>query len=144
MERRRDLEKLHEEISELFSDMWQVPRFAAWQGFRPQVDCYRTAEPPQLHVVVELPGVDPADVKVVLDERTLVIAGERRRPKIEGAQYQQMELDYGTFQRQIRLGEPIDVDATTATYERGLLRLVLPIAPVPPPRDPVAIEVTRS
>ena len=79
-------------------------------------------------------------VKLIED----VVAGERRRPKIEGAQYQQMELDYGTFQRQIRLGEPIDVDATTATYERGLLRLVLPIAPAPPPRDPVAIEVTRS
>jgi HSP20 family protein len=144
VERRRDLEKLHEEIQELFSDMWQVPRFAAWQGFRPQVDCYRTAEPPQLHVVVELPGVDPSEVKVVLDERTLVIAGERRRPRIEGAQYQQMELDYGTFNRQIRLGEPVDVDAVTATYERGLLRLVLPIAPAPPPRDPVAIEVTRT
>jgi HSP20 family protein len=94
--------------------------------------------------VIELAGVDPDAVKVVLDERTLVITGERKRPKIEGAQYQQMEIDYGTFQRQIRLAEAVDVDAATATYERGLLRLVLPIAPVPPRRDPVAIEVTRA
>ena len=144
MERKRDLEKLHEEIQELFSDMWQVPRFAAWQGFRPQVDCYRLADPPELHVVVELAGVDPDDVKVVLDEHTLVVTGERRRPRLEGAHYHQMEIDYGTFQRQIRLAEPVDVDAATATYERGLLRLVLPIAPAPPRRDPVAIEVTRA
>jgi HSP20 family protein len=144
VERRRDFEKLHEEIQELFADMWQVPRFAAWQGFRPQVDCYRLADPPRLHVVIELAGVDPDDVKVVLDERTLVITGERKRPRVEGAHYQQMEIDYGTFQRQIRLTEPVDVDAATATYERGLLRLVLPIVPAPPPKDPVAIEVTRT
>jgi HSP20 family protein len=144
VDRRRDFEKLHEEIQELFADMWQVPRFASWQGFRPQVDCYRVADPPALHVIVQLPGVDPADVHVTLDERTLIIAGERRRQKHEGVQYVQMEIDYGPFERQIRLTDSVDIDAATATYERGLLKLVLPIAPLPPPRQPVAIEVSRS
>jgi HSP20 family protein len=145
VDRRRDIDQLHDEIQELFADMWQLSRFTGLrQGYRPPVDCYRTADPPELHVVVELPGIDPADVQVVLDERTLVIAGERKRPRREGVQYRQMELDYGTFQRQVRLDDSVDVDRATATYERGMLRLVLPIAPVPPPRAPVAIEVTRE
>jgi HSP20 family protein len=144
VDRRRDLEKLHDEIQELFADMWQVPRFASWQGFRPQVDCYRAADPPALHVIVQLPGVEPSDVNVTLDEQTLVISGERRREKRDGVQYHQMEIDYGPFERQIRLTENVDVDTASATYERGLLKLVLPIAPVPPPRKPVAIEVSRT
>ncbi len=87
MDRRRDFDQLHDEIQELFADMWQLSRFTGpRQGFRPQVDCYRTADPPELHVIVELPGVDPADVQVVVDERSLVIAGERKRPKLEGVQ----------------------------------------------------------
>jgi HSP20 family protein len=144
VDKRRDIENLHEEIRELFADMWQVPRFASRQGFRPQLDCYRSADPPALHVTIQLPGVDPADVHVTLDERTLIVTGERRRPKLASVQYQQMEIDYGPFERQLRLLENVDVDAATATYERGMLMLVLPIAPVPPRREPVAIEVSRS
>ena len=57
---RRDVDKLQEEIEELFADLWQVPRFSGLRtGFRPNVDSYHTDEPHQLTVVIELPGVDP-------------------------------------------------------------------------------------
>ena len=37
---RRDVDKLQEEIEELFADLWQVPRFSGLRlGFRPNVDC---------------------------------------------------------------------------------------------------------
>jgi HSP20 family molecular chaperone IbpA len=39
-----------------------------------------------------------------------------------------MEIDYGSFRRQIRLSEPVDTAAAEATYARGLLRVVLPVA----------------
>ena len=58
--RRRNIDDLQDEIQELFDDLWQVPRFAGMRrGFRPQCDCYLTEDPRTLHVVVELPGVDP-------------------------------------------------------------------------------------
>ena len=60
MARKRDMDQLQNEIQELFADLWQVPRFSGLRaGFRPQIDCYRTADPPELVVLVELPGVDP-------------------------------------------------------------------------------------
>ncbi len=142
--RRRDLDDLQGEIQELFADLWQVPRFSGLlHGFRPQVDCFRTEQPPALNVVVELPGVDPASVDVAVTGRALTVAGSRERPRVEGARYQHMEIDYGPFQRRVDLGEDVDPAAATATYERGLLRVVLPLATSAQRETKVAIEVER-
>ena len=126
MSDRRD--KLHEEIEELFADLWQVPRFAGThRGFRPTVDCFHTDDPHELTIVVELPGVDPASLNVVAQERTLAISGERQRPRVSGAVYQQMEIEYGPFMRQVRLSEDVDPQGATAEYDRGVLTVRLPI-----------------
>ena len=128
MRRPTDIDRLHEEIQELIDELWQVPRFAGGRsGFRPQVDCVRSDDPPALHIVVELPGVDPSELQVVAADRVLVVAGVRQRQPLEG-RYQQMEIEYGPFQRRIPLEEPVDTNAATARYEHGLLTVVLPIA----------------
>jgi HSP20 family molecular chaperone IbpA len=55
-----------------------------------------------------------------------------------------MEIDYGPFQRQITLAEDIDPENASATYERGILTVRLPIAPQPTPRESVLIAVRRA
>lgn len=142
---KRDIDHLQREIQELFADLWQVPRFSGLRaGFRPHVDCYRTAEPDELIVLVELPAVDPDQVEVAVADGTLHVAGVRARPRCERQVYQQMELDYGPFRRQIPLGADVDVSQARATYERGILRVVLPLAKRAAAGARVSIEVTRS
>jgi HSP20 family protein len=143
--RKRDIEDLAGEIQELFADMWQVPRFSAGlrQGYRPQADCYRTEDPPALTVVLELPGVDPAGVEVVVSGRTLTVNGERERPRIPGARYFAMEIEYGQFHRRLELEEEIDATQASAAYDKGMLKIVLPLAPRAP-AGKVSIEVTRA
>ena len=134
-----------EEIEELFAELWQVPRFAGLRhGFRPNVDSFHTDDPHALTVVVELPGVEPSSVQVVARERTLMVAGERRRPQAPGRIYQQMEIEYGTFQRQIRLAEDVDPERATASFEHGVLTIVLPVVEQAPQRGRVTIEVWRA
>jgi HSP20 family protein len=141
MARRRDIDRL-ESIQELIEDLWQVPRFARGGGMRPNVDCFRTAEPPQLVVVAELPGIDPADLRIEVADRTLVISGERRRPRVDGeTTYQQVEIEYGAFQRRIDLGQSVQAGAD-ATYERGMLTIRLPLAEQPPEPRVARITVT--
>jgi HSP20 family protein len=139
---RRDIDRLRDEIEDLFTELWQVPRFASRAGaFRPQVDCYRTEDPPALTVVVELAGVDPDEVQIVATPQTLLVAGERRRPEVEGRLYQQMEVDYGPFRREVALAEDVDPAGGRASYERGLLTVVLPLAKRAPRPAKVPIEV---
>jgi HSP20 family protein len=134
VQKRRDVRRIHEELEELFADLWQVPGFAGLrQGFRPQVDCYRTEEPPAVTLVVDLAGIDPEEVSIEVSERTVVVSGVRRRPPLTcRVSYRQMEIEYGQFQRRISLAEDVDPAAGEATYERGLLKVVLPLAQKPP------------
>jgi HSP20 family protein len=138
-------DRMHEEIEELFAELWQVPRFAGLRhGFRPNVDCFHTDDPHRLTVVVEVPGVDPGTLHVVAADRMLVIAGERKRPQVPARVYQQMEIDYGPFRRQIRLAEDVDPSRATARYERGILTVELPVVEESVPTGRISIEVSRA
>jgi HSP20 family protein len=130
---KRNVDRLQQELEELFSDMWQVPAFAGMRrGFRPHVDCYRSDEPPAVTVVVDLAGIDPNHVEIAVTDRTVVVSGERRRPGLAcRVSYRQMEIEYGPFQRHISLAENVDPAAAEATYEQGLLKVVMPLAQKP-------------
>jgi HSP20 family protein len=109
-------------------ELWEVARFSGRRrGFQPQCDCYRTGDPPALHLVLELPGVDPDAVRIVASGTTLVVSGVRERPHPTAARYHQVEIEYGPFERRIQLAEDIDAGQTTATYEAGMLRLEVPL-----------------
>jgi HSP20 family protein len=109
-------------------ELWEVTRFSgARRGFQPQCDCYRTDDPPALHLLLELPGVDPAAVRIVASGTALVVSGMRARPQPAGARYHQVEIEYGPFERRIELAEDVDADAATAIYEAGMLRLEVPL-----------------
>lgn len=128
---RRELGRLQGEIQELLADLWQIPRVAGLrQGFRPPTDCFRTEDPPELVVVVDIAGVDPADVQILVAENALVVSGVRRRPAAaKRPSYRQLEIDYGLFQHRIALDDDVDAAKATASYRSGLLTILLPIAP---------------
>lgn len=130
MEKRRKVGP--EQLEELFSELWQLPSLAR-RGYRPQVDCYRSDDPPAVTVVADLPGIEPDDVEITVTERTVSITGVRRRPPRETpVSYRQMELEYGPFQRRVTLAEDVDPDHAEAHYERGQLTIVMPLARKPP------------
>jgi HSP20 family protein len=143
MGRRRDL---REEIDELFGELWQVSRLSGMRrGFRPQVDAFRTEDPPTFTVVVDIAGIEPDQVNVTATENALVISGERHREPCEGNRvFQQIELEHGPFERLVHLPEDVDLSHAEARYERGLLTIVVPIAAKAKAPDPVPIEIRRQ
>jgi HSP20 family protein len=124
---RRDIERLRGEMEELFSDLWFHRLSPQRTGFRPRVDVYRTPDPPAVHVVVELAGVDPDKVDISVADGALVISGQRQRHAGGERRYEHIEIDYGPFQRRLALGDGIDTTAAEASYEHGLLTIVLPL-----------------
>lgn len=140
---RRDFGRLQGEIQELLADLWQIPRVAGLrQGFRPPTDCYRTEDPPEVVIVVDIAGIDPAQVRIDVGERVLLVSGRRRRPHGDTRpSYRQMEIDYGRFERQIPLDDDVDPTRAHATYESGLLKIVVPVTSARPRKEPTVIEV---
>ena len=137
------MDRLRSEMEELFADLCQVPRLVGHRrGFRPRLDVYRTDDPRAIHVVVELAGIDPSHVELSFADGMLVITGARRREAKGQAVYQQMEMDYGPFQRHVEIDERIDPDGIEAAYDRGLLRIVLPVATRR--ARPVKVDITAK
>jgi HSP20 family protein len=98
------------------------------KAFMPTTDVFDRKG--DLVVRVELPGVDAGkDVKVSVEEGSLVIAGERRQHgEIREDAYYRMETSYGAFTRRVPLPEGIDEDTITAEYKDGVLEVVVPKA----------------
>ena len=134
--------RIQDEIEELFADLWQVPRFVGLRrGFRPNVDAFRSGDGELLTVIVEVPGVDPASLNVAVSERTLVISGDRPRPAGEGRVYEQMEIEYGAFSRQISLPTDVDSDGAAARFDLGVVTVQLPVAEQVPAGGRISIAV---
>jgi HSP20 family protein len=138
---------LKDEIDELFADLWQVSRLSGLRhGFRPQLDCFLTENPSAFTIVVDIAGVDPADVHLVAADGTLTISGDRQREPCEGRVFQQMEIEHGPFERVVQLPDDVDLEQADARYERGLLMVVIPITPkrAPALRVPIDVETSRK
>jgi HSP20 family protein len=103
------------------------------------IDAYRHAE--EFVVELYLPGVDPGSIDLTVEKNVLTIHAERRRTSPDDAELVVGERPYGTFSRQLFLGESLDPDRLAADYADGVLTLRVPIAEKAKPRR---IEVTRS
>ncbi len=139
---RRDIDRLTSELEELFADLCQHRLAPQRVGFRPRVDVYRTEDPPALRVVVELAGVDPAEVELAVTDGVLIVSGRRQRPSGNVRRYEHIEIDYGPFERRIALGDGVDAGAAEAGYEHGLLTITIPLRHRL--AGPVRVRVARS
>ncbi|GAA1963520.1 Hsp20/alpha crystallin family protein [Microbacterium deminutum] len=124
----RDLDRL---ASTLF-DARRGPR-------RMPMDLYRDGD----HYVLtaDLPGVDPGSVDIDVDGQLLTIRAERTLTSGEGVKWITREREAATFVRQLNLGQGIDTDMISASYDSGVLSVTIPVSEKARPRR---IEVAGS
>lgn len=103
------------------------------------IELYREDERYVLNA--DLPGIDPASVDVDVDGQLLTIRAERTRVSREGVKWLARETQAGLFQRQLTLGDGIDVTGITAHYDSGVLSVVIPVSERAKPRK---VSVTTS
>jgi HSP20 family protein len=78
----------------------------------------------------ELPGLDENDVSIVLRDGVLSLKGEKKSKRDEKNEtYHLVERSYGTFERSFRLPETINEDQIKATFDKGILHIVVPKRP---------------
>lgn len=94
-------------------------------GWRPSLDLYETKD--EFIVLVDVPGIQPQDVEIVVDRDILRIAGNRCRPLSQGiTRVHQLEIDFGPFSHTIRLPEQVNPEAASSIYRDGFLTIRLP------------------
>jgi HSP20 family protein len=91
----------------------------------PPVDIYENGE--NLVLKAELPGINPDDVEIRVEDNTLYLKGERKFEKeVKEQNYHRVERSYGTFTRTFSLPNSIDSDKVAANYKDGVLTLTMP------------------
>ena len=74
-----------------------------------------------------VPGIDPKDVEISVDEDVLTIRGEfNKQEETSEENYLRREIRYGSFQRQLRLPPTVEPEKAEAHFENGLLKLSIP------------------
>lgn len=92
-------------------------------------------------LTADLPGVDPGSVDVSVDNGTLTLTAHRSARSEDSVQWLASERFFGTYRRQLSLGEGIDSTKISATYENGVLTVTIPLAERAKPRR---VEVTHG
>jgi HSP20 family protein len=96
------------------------------------MDAYREGD--QFIVEFDLPGVDPGSIDLTVEKNALTVRAQRNWEPKESQEVLIAERPQGTFTRQLFLGESLDADNIQATYDHGVLRLVIPVAEKAKPR----------
>lgn len=87
----------------------------------------------QFMVRVDLPGLTKDDVKVEVTDDLLTLSGERKEEKEEKREgFYRSERSYGSFYRQIPLPEGAKTENATATFNKGVLEIMIPAPKLEP------------
>jgi HSP20 family protein len=118
-----------------FRDLDRLTQAVLGTTARPAVmpmDAYR--ENGSFVVHLDLPGVDADSIDLTVEQNVLTVHAERKPPVGDSAERVVAERSYGVFSRQLFLGDTLDVDRLTASYDAGVLTLTIPVAEKAKPR----------
>ena len=105
------------------SDVNQMP--SPWSGFNVPTDVFHSGD--KLVIRMDLPGVNPDDVEVTMQESTLLINGKRDFPyDAEDIRFVRRGTFYGDFTQRVALGKGLDLEQISAHYDNGVLELTIP------------------
>ena len=115
---------------------------ASTRTWAPPVDIFENGD--NLVLKAELPGVNPDDVEIRVEDNTLYLKGERKFEKeVKEQNYHRVERSYGTFTRTFSLPNSVDSDKVGAEYKDGVLTLTMPKKEEAKPKT-IKINVSKN
>ncbi len=118
---------LRQTMDRLFDDGYARPwRFLTTDdALRLPVDIAETEN--EIDIKAEMPGMNPNEVEITIQDDALVIRGEHREETEDNKKdYRRREIRYGSFHRSIPLPSRVDAEHATADFNNGVLHLRLP------------------
>ncbi|HYZ91609.1 MAG TPA: Hsp20/alpha crystallin family protein [Actinomycetota bacterium] len=133
-------ERLERQMDDLVGRMLRRPASASYRrAWAPHVDVYLTEG--EFVLVVDLAGVDPSSVTIEVEGEAVSITGRRESTTPpECADYLQLEIPFGEFERTLLLPGPVEAADASANFDEGLLTVRLPKARRGPQKVQVEIQ----
>src|SRR3984885_9456971 len=97
------------------------------------MDAYRQGD--AFYICLDLPGIRAESIDLTVEQNVLTVRAERAPAQPEDAEMIVSERPYGTFTRQVFLGETLDADHIGADYTAGVLTLTPPVRGAAKPRS---------
>jgi HSP20 family protein len=116
--------QLQDDINRVFGNFSESESSSATAGWIPAVDVFEYSD--RFELLIDLPGVDPKEVEITLDNGVLTLSGERRQePQAsEGAvQQERCERRQGRFHRRFILPDTADAENVEAAGRNGVLAI---------------------
>jgi HSP20 family protein len=135
---------MQSEVERFFEHLgrWKRPVFFFEKAWKPLCDVSETAI--EVIVVLDLAGVDVNNVSLSVRGNCLCVQGIRREPATAPRRlYHQMEISYGTFEREIVLPSRVEAEEAKALYADGFMEIRLPKVSKAPPKE-VEIDVATG
>jgi len=104
-------------------------------SFVPPMDVVETADAVLCHL--EVPGMSRDDLDIRAEGNILTVSGEKKLEQRQGEKeggFRSVERRYGRFERSFALPRTVDPSRVKASYEHGVLTIVLPKAEQSKPR----------
>lgn len=121
---RREIDRLFDDISRRPSRLFEM-RPWAHMPVLPAADIVE--QDAEFVVTLDVPGMDEKDIEVKVTDDSITIRGEKAEEKKEvKGDYRLSERRHGSFVRTFSLPESADAEKISATYEKGVLKLVMP------------------
>lgn len=124
----RDLLTLQERMNRMFDSSYRGATDEDWAlggSWAPAVDIFE--KDGNIVLKAELPGVDPKDVDVRVENNLLTLRGERKFDnEVKRENYHRVERSYGSFSRSFTLPNVVDTGNIKAEYRDGVLHMTLP------------------
>jgi len=125
---RDEFEQMKDKVQRLMGEFFRDMRPLSYQperSFHPPMDIYETED--SLVVIMEIAGMKKDDFQILLDEDLLTIAGTRSESSpARKTRLHQMEIDYGDFERTLRIPFPLKAEGIKAKYNEGFLLVTIP------------------
>jgi HSP20 family protein len=124
------------ELDRLAQQVWGLSNGS--RSLAMPMDAYRKGD--SFLIQFDLPGIDTESIDLMVEDNVLTVKADRASPPMnEGVERLVGERVYGTFTRQVFLGDNLDTEHIDASYEQGVLTLSIPVAPhAKPRRIPIA------
>jgi HSP20 family protein len=115
------------------------PRWNGGAGYEVPTDVFHLDD--KLVIRMDLPGVDPNEVEVTVQENTLLINGTRRfNWDADKIRWVRRGTFYGDFTQRVGLGKGLNLEGINARFDNGVLELSIPYAEEVQPRR-ISIDV---